>query len=204
MKNRICEVYSLCEVATTEAEKLYIIDFTERTMSARKVEIHTKIPFIPETTTEMDGLTLNNATSLSVDHVIFDDCQFKDEKGLQIEHCECCLFPSSGNEGCWIMFVEIKDCKPKNIAVYKEKCKSQLVSTIQDFRKHNLISDTNKVHAVISFPRRNKTAFNEMIVGDLIEQTRLFKEHKIYFVATNKILCSLNKRVCSRNIRSIL
>ena len=56
------------------------------------------------------------------------------------------------NEGCWIMFVEIKDCKPKNIAVYKEKCKSQLVSTIQDFRKHNLISDTNKVHAVISFP----------------------------------------------------
>ena len=120
----------------------------------------------------MDGLTLNNATSLSVDHVIFDDCQFKDEKGLQIEHCECCLFPSSGNEGCWIMFVEIKDCKPKNIAVYKEKCKSQLVSTIQDFRKHNLISDT---------------AFNEMIVGDLIEQTRLFKEHKIYFVATNKM-----------------
>ena len=120
MKNRICEVYSLCEVSTTEAEKLYIIDFTERTMSVRKVEIHTKIPFIPETTTEMDGLTLNNATSLSVDHVIFDDCQFKDEKGLQIEHCECCLFPSSGNEGCWIMFVEIKDCKPKNIAVYKD------------------------------------------------------------------------------------
>ena len=72
----------MCEVATTEAEKLYIIDFTERTMSARKVEIHTKIPFIPETTTEMDGLTLNNATSLSVDHVIFDDCQFKDDKGL--------------------------------------------------------------------------------------------------------------------------
>ena len=177
----------MCEVSTTEAEKLYIIDFTERTMSVRKVEIHTKIPFIPETTTEMDGLTLNNATSLSVDHVIFDDCQFNDEKGLQIEHCECCLFPSSGNEGCWIMFVEIKDCKPKNIAVYKEKCKSQLVSTIQDFRKHNLISDTNKVHAVISFPRRNKTAFNEMIVGDLIEQTRLFKEHKIYFVATNKM-----------------
>ena len=30
MKNRICEVYSLCEVATTEAEKLYIIDFTEQ------------------------------------------------------------------------------------------------------------------------------------------------------------------------------
>lgn len=187
MKNRICGVYSLCEVATTEAKELHIVDFTERTMSARKVEIHTKIPFIPETTTEMDGLTLNNATSLSVDHVIFDDCQFKDDKGLQIEHCECCLFPSSGNEGCWIMFVEIKDCKPKNIAVYKGKCKSQLVSTIQDFRKHNLISDTNKVHAVISFPRRNKTAFNEMIVGDLIEQTRLFKEHKIYFVATNKM-----------------
>ena len=42
----------MCEVATTEAEKLYIIDFTERTMSARKVEIHTKIPFIPETTTD--------------------------------------------------------------------------------------------------------------------------------------------------------
>ena len=33
----------------------------------------------------------------------------------------------------------------------------------------------------------DKTAFNEMIVGDLIEQTRLFKEHKIYFVATNKM-----------------
>lgn len=45
MKNRICEVYSLCEVSTTEAEKLYIIDFTERTMSVRKVEIHTKNPF---------------------------------------------------------------------------------------------------------------------------------------------------------------
>lgn len=48
MKNRICEVYSLCEVATTEAEKLYIIDFTERTMSARKVEIHTKSLLFPK------------------------------------------------------------------------------------------------------------------------------------------------------------
>lgn len=46
----------MCEVATTEAKELHIVDFTERTMSARKVEIHTKIPFIPETTTEMDGL----------------------------------------------------------------------------------------------------------------------------------------------------
>lgn len=187
MKSKVCEVYPKCEVVVTDVKKLYVVDFTERTMSARKVEIHIVAPLLPNTSQKMDCLTVNNEGAISVAHAIFDDNQFKDEKGSDIKHCECCLFPATDNEENWILFVEIKDCKPKNIANYRDWSISQLISTVREFKKHHLIEDKNKVHAIISFPRRNKTAFNDMIVGDNVERTRLFKQHKILFAATNTV-----------------
>lgn len=38
-------------------------------------------------------------------------------------------------------FVEIKDCKSKNISVYKDKVKIQIISTVQMFRDKGIIEN---------------------------------------------------------------
>ena len=39
-------------------------------------------------------------------------------------------------------FVEIKDCKSKNISEYKDKVKTQIISTVQIFRDKGIIEKT--------------------------------------------------------------
>lgn len=121
MKSKIQVVYPQSVFCSSTASKLYIADFTERTNSSRKVEFHEIIPQVPDSTTDMDCLVFENSAQLSVVCNIFDDHQFKDEKGKDLSHCECVLFPESERENIGMAFVEIKDCKSKNISVYKDK-----------------------------------------------------------------------------------
>lgn len=186
MKNRISEQYSQSTITTTD-KTLYIADFTERTCSVRKVEIKDSCPVTPDGLQDMDCLVLDNPVPVSVEYSIFGDHQFKDEEENDVEHCECCLFPSEVDDRIWMLFIEIKDCKPKNIVAYKEKVKRQLISTVSEFRKYELLTNGNRVYGIISFPRRSKTSFNDFILGDVVEQKRLYEKYKILFVATNHL-----------------
>lgn len=44
-----------------------------------------------------------------------------------------------------------------------------------------------KVYGIISFPRRNKTSFNQMIFEDYTEYKRLFQSERIHFIAANDV-----------------
>lgn len=184
MKNKIQNVYQQSVFCSSKAPKLYIADFTERTSSNRKVEFHEKIPQAPDSNTDMDCLVFENSSELSVICNIFDDHQFKDNKGNDISHCECVLFPESKKEDISMAFVEIKDCKSKNISVYKDKVKTQIISTVQIFRVKGII-EKQRVYGVISFPRRNKVAFNQTIFDDATEYKRLYQRYKVRFFPTN-------------------
>lgn len=88
------------------------------------------------------------------------------------------FFPAEENkETVWMGFLEIKDCKPKNIVQYKDKTKEQIISTVRLFREKGILS-SGRIYGLISFPRRKKVAFDQTIFEDVTAYKRLYKtEH---------------------------
>ena len=194
MKNKIQATYPQSVFQTTSAETIYVADFTERTDSKRKVEIHASLPAVPDGDETMDCLKLNNKQPLSLDFCLFDDHQFKDEEGKDISHCECCFFPTLNDERSFVAFVEIKDCKAKNVATYKDKMKEQILSTVHLFRSSGIV-DEQKVYGILSFPRKKKMLFNDFPYRDIYETTRWVKDYGIHLVAANEVNVNRNGMV---------
>ena len=183
MKSKIQTAYSQSVFQSTSAETIYVADFTERTNSARKVEIHTAEPCVPDSGESMECLKVNNRDKVGLEFCLFDDHQFKDEEGKDISHCECCFFPTENALG--LGFVEIKDCKVKNVATYKDKMKEQILSTVCLFRSSGIV-DNQKVYGILSFPRKKKMLFNDFPYRDIYEMTRWVKDYGIHLVAANE------------------
>ncbi len=194
MKSKIRNNYPLSEFCSSTSAKIYLVDFTERTKSERKVEFHETIPLVPDSKKNMDCLILENPSQLSVVCNIFNDNQFKDENGNDLPHCECLMFPESKGDNTGTAFVEIKDCKPKNISVHKNKAKDQIISTVQIFRDKGII-DKQRVYGIISFPRMNKVLFNQTIFDDLTEYKELHQKYRVRFLPTNSILIINEKKL---------
>lgn len=192
MKNRIVNVYPNAVFVRSSAGHIYVADFSERTKAARKVEMHEEIPDCPlKPSQKMDCFVLDNKNALPIGFHIFSEQQLVDDEGKDIEHCECCFFPAE--EGLkpsviWIGFLEIKDCKVKNIAQYKDKTKEQIISTVRLFRKKGILSSSDRIYGLISFPRRKKVAFDQTIFEDITEYKRLYKAEHIHFFATNQVI----------------
>ena len=186
MKNKIQVAYPQSFFRTTSADIVYVADFTERTGSTRKVEVHTSLPKAPDGISDMECLKLNNKQPVEIDFCIFEDQQFKDEDGKTLSHCECCFFPTKKEEQSCIAFVEIKDCKVKSISKYKNKAKEQILTTLQMFRASSILNK-EKVYGIISFPRRSKTAFNEYFYRDNYELTKWVKNNGIHLIASNEV-----------------
>lgn len=197
MKNNIQAVYPQSVFCSSTAPKLYIADFSERTNSDRKVEFHETMPKAQDNTTDMDCLVFENFSQLSVVCNIFDDHQFKDKNGKDLPHCECVLFPESERKDIGMAFVEIKDCKSKNISVYKDKVKTQIISTVQMFRDKGII-ENQRVYGVISFPRKNKVSFNQTIFDDPTEYKRLHQKYKVHFSLTNSVSIADEKKLIAK------
>ena len=192
MKSKILTAFPQSVFQSTSAETIYVADFTERTNSARKVEIHTAEPCVPDSGESMDCLKVNNRDKVGLEFCLFDDHQFKDEEGKDISHCECCFFPTENASG--LGFVEIKDCKAKNVATYKDKMKEQILSTVHLFRSSGIV-DEQKVYGILSFPRKKKMLFNDFPYRDIYETTRWVKDYGIHLVAANEVNVNRNGMV---------
>lgn len=192
MKSKIQTVYPQSIFQSTSAETIYVADFTERTNSARKVEIHIAEPCVPDSSEAMDCLKVNNRDKVELEFCLFDDHQFKDEQGKDISHCECCFFPTESASA--LGFVEIKDCKLKNITVHRNKSKEQILSTVQLFRSSGII-DKQKVYGIISFPRKRKMLFNDFPYRDIYETTRWVRDYGIHLIASNEIYIKDNRTI---------
>lgn len=184
MKNKIQTVYPQSAFQSTSAETIYVVDYTERTGSARKVEVCMSLPSTPDGNGVMDCMKVNNNESVELEFCLFDDHQFKDERGHDISHCECCFFLAQDTSV--LSFIEIKDCKAKNVVVYKDKVKEQILSTVQLFRASGIIKG-QKVYGIISFPRRKKMLFNDFPFRDNNELTQWVKRYGIHLVVANEV-----------------
>lgn len=194
MRNRIRLHYPETDITSRNVPIIYIADFSERTQGVRGIEVHNTQPISPENSCcEMDCAKLKNPSQIDINVNIFDNNQFKDEQGNDLRHCECCIFPSENHDKSWVIMLEIKDCKPKNISSYKEDVIEQIISATNMFRQKNIIT-THKVYGVISIPR-SKVSFNNTIFGMPPEYMSLKKQHKILFAASNVIEITDNSAI---------
>lgn len=190
MKNKIKHIYPSVSTQTFNSTEVYVADFSERTNSARGVEFHPSHPSCPKTEGQlMDCLLIRNPKELPLSFIPFENHLFKDEQGNGMEQCECCFFPSltDSTDSNFISFVEIKDCKSKNLSVHKDKAKSQLTTSIHEFRRKDIIAAKQRVYGIISFPRMKKLSFNQTLLEDYTEYKRMYKQEKIHLLITNEV-----------------
>jgi len=114
-----------------DQKEFYVVDFTERTKSAKSVEVLE--------TPDIDPLTINNPDKLSITTSIFKPQSLVRENNKEIKQCECIMYPTQNTESTWIIFVEIKDCKPGNAAVYFNEVKKKFEVNVSFFREKGII-----------------------------------------------------------------
>ena len=166
-----------------DKKEFYVVDFTERTKSARSVEVLV--------TPEIDPLIVKNPTKLSITTSIFKPQSLVGKNNKEIKQCECVMYPTHNNDSTWIMFIEIKDCKPGNAAEYYKEVKEKFEVNVGFFREKGIISEKKVVYAVASFPRKDKTNFHNHLIK-ATEWKKFRDDHKIMIKGTNQITVKNN------------
>ncbi|MCC9018683.1 hypothetical protein [Flavobacterium lipolyticum] len=182
MKSKIDQIFNPEKFIYTsnDSQEIFVADYTERTASVRSVEVHQIKP------KDIDSLIINNPTKVNVFTSIFLPQCFIDENGKEPKQCECVMNPTNLHTFSWILFIEIKDCKPSNASNYHKECKEKILENVQLFRDKNIISENKIVYAVVSFPRKAKTNFHNHLIK-APEQKQMRDMHKIIIKGTNEI-----------------
>lgn len=197
MKSRIINIYPETQIVNHSSKMIFVADFTERTKSQRSIEVFNVIPACPlDPKKQMDVMTVHNENNLNVAFATFDDHSFKKEDSSNDEkHPEGCFIIDDLGVDTFFSLYEIKDCKAKNITKYKDNIQSKIIKTASVLRANNIIDNDTIVCAFASFPRRNKTVFNDYFFNDSVTMKNFIVAHKINLYATNHISI-VNNRTC--------
>lgn len=93
-----------------------------------------------------------------------------------------------------MLFVEIKDCKPKNASVYHQEAKNKILENVHLFRNKGILEKKKVVYAIISFPRKEKSNFHNHIIK-ATEWKQIRDKYKIMIKGTNEITIKNNKTI---------
>ncbi|MDR0798853.1 MAG: hypothetical protein LBN18_03730 [Dysgonamonadaceae bacterium] len=182
MKNEIVQVFGddkLEHEIGLDFPNIHLVDLTERTKGVQNIQIYTEKP------DNIDTLVIENP-NLNISATFFKPQCFINERRKEPDNCEGVFYVTNYTEKNWVLFIEIKDCKSKNISKYFDKAKEQIISAVKIFREKSIISPNKKVYANISFPRRNKKDFySQLIQGG--EKKGFLDKHKIFIRATNQL-----------------
>ena len=159
MKNKIIAAFETDKLDHKENityPKIHVIDRI-LTDGSHGVEIYNTKP-------KEDTLLIENSLNLDISAIFFKPQCFKDKQGNEPKSCEGVFYLSDSTDKTWVLFLEIKDCKSKNITNYFKEAKEQIISTVQIFRDKKIISKNKRVYGNISFPRKNKTDFYNQLI----------------------------------------
>jgi hypothetical protein len=189
MKNRMVNEFGEDKLRhfATQKEVFYVVDYTERTDSTRSVEVLETIP------TDIDPLIVRNPPTLDITTSIFRPQCFMDGVD-ELKQCEGVMYLSANTPATWIVFIEIKDCKPKNASDYHKEIKEKFTVNINLFRKKGIIPNDKIVYAIASFPRKAKTNFHNHFIK-ATEWKQFRDRHKIMIKGTNEITVKNNERI---------
>lgn len=182
MKNRIAEVFGDEKLEHRENiiyPQIHVVDLTRRTENKQAIEIYDTRP------AGIDTLVIENP-DLDITATFFKPQCFREEQGKEPDNCEGVFYLSDSTDETWVLFLEIKDCKPANISSYFTKTKEQIKTVVQIFRDKKIIAKDKRVYANISFPRRNKVDFFSQLIKPGEMKTWL-DSHRIFIRGTNNL-----------------
>jgi hypothetical protein len=163
----------------TEEEEFYVVDYTEKTNSVRSVEVLETLP------TDIDPLIVRNPTSLNITTSIFKPQCFMDGE-KELKQCEGVMYLTSNTHASWVVFIEIKDCKPSRASKYHKEIKEKIITNVTLFREKGIIPQSKVVYAIASFPRKDKTNFHNQLIK-APERKEFRDKYKVMIIGANKI-----------------
>lgn len=156
MKNRIESKFSGQSYPTYDTGKIYIMDYTNQTGNVRGIEWNDSAP------TDIEAFCINN----SQPPLDITFCAFQENTIMlagetnERSHCEGVLFPSENSVETWIVFLELKYPKKKNLGPELKEARNQLLATLDLFREQEIIEEKKLVYLIFSAPKyTNKTPF---------------------------------------------
>lgn len=188
LKTKIKLEISRCDFKETNTSEFYIVDY--KNINKGGVELLIEEP------QNIDGIKIQNSSNLEILFFGFKDNALHFDVGNHIEQCECILFPKIEKDTNWILFIEIKntDTIKKAKEHYPEKMLSQVISTVDFFRKKEIIPVNKRVHAIVSFPSLLKN-FSAYFFPNGNTPLTYILSHKIEFLPTNFVDIISNKRI---------
>lgn len=189
MKNRMVNEFGEDKLGhvTTERTRFYVVDYTEKTNSAKSVEVLETFP------TDIDPLIVHNPETLDITTTIFKPQCFMDGE-KELKQCEGVMYLTANTPASWVVFIEIKDCKPRNASKYYKEIKEKFTVNINLFRDKGIISNDKIVYAIASFPRKSKTNFHNHFIK-ATEWKQFRQKHKIMIKGTNEITIKNNASI---------
>jgi len=181
MKNKLTTAFGdkIEHIENITYPQIHVIDLTQRTNNAQNIEISDTQP------KGIDTLLIENP-NLSITATFFKPQCFINEDRKEPNNCEGVFYLSNSTNETWVLFIEIKDCKAKNISNHFKKSKEQIITVVRIFRNKKIIAENKKVYANISFPQRNKTGFfNQLIKSG--EAKSFIDNHNILIRGTNRL-----------------
>lgn len=181
MKNRIVAEFGEDKLGhfITKKEEFYVVDYTEKTNSARAVEVLETLP------TDIDPLIVSNPTPLNITTSIFKPQCFMDGE-KELKQCEGVMYLTTNTHTSWVVFIEIKDCKPSRAYKYHKEIKEKIITNVRLFREKGIISPDKVVYAIASFPRKDKTNFHNQLIK-AAERKEFRDKYKVMIKGTNEI-----------------
>jgi len=191
MKNKIISAFGNEKLEHKENinyAQIHVADLRRRTDNVHGLEVYATQP------ENIDTLLIENPNLLDISAAFFKPQCFQDEHGKDISSCEGVFYLADSTDKTWVLFLELKDSKPRNISRHLETAINQIKQTVEAFRTEKIIAQNKLVYANISFPRRNKTGFYNKLLG--IEAPKeLIDHHKIILHATNKLKIESNTKI---------
>jgi hypothetical protein len=155
MRNKITAKFPGQSFPSYMSDKIYIMDYTNQTQNQRSIECSTTTP------NDIDAFIIHNNMKSEITFCAFSDNNIKlDGEIKERRHCEGVLFPTINNDSTWLVFLELKYPKKKNLGENLKSAREQLLFTLNLFREQGIIEHKRLVYLIFSAPKYNeKTPF---------------------------------------------
>ncbi|MBC8625590.1 hypothetical protein H8527_02075 [Alloprevotella sp. Lung230] len=176
----------------TTCSSIYVADYTEQTKLdkiKRAVELIKGSP-----SSDIDYFTVNNPCNLEIDGIPFNNTSFIRANGSPLSQCECVIYPHSGNDESWILFLELKySCKPKNNENNLNKARKQLFKTQYYYRSQGVFDKNNTCYLLASLPMQRPPFTNISLTQPYLSAMK--KRHNVVIRFQNSVEIIDDKKI---------
>lgn len=155
MRSKIEEKFPKQNFFTFNSDKIFVMDYSNQTKRTKGLECSDIFP------ADILPFIIQNDRKLDISFCLFKENTIKlADENKERSHCEGVFFPDKNAEKTWLVFLELKYPKRKNLGENLRKAREQLIFTLDLFRKQGIIETKKLVYLIFSAPNfTNKTPF---------------------------------------------